>query len=309
MPSFDQHSESEPIKLLLIGDPGSSKSGSLASLANAGYRLVIADFDNGLSIMRQYLTGEGSKRVFYETFTDQIQQVGGVTRPLGEPQAFSSCMKLLDSWKFPERKFKLPGGKEVLYPAYSLGALSDWGEDTIFVIDSFTYMSYASMFYCIYMNDKDNSDRWLDWYPQDYKHCQRRLESVLEKLKSRQTRCHVIITAHLRYMGGGGVQVTHSKVDNTETRRVMDSREEGKGYPFTFGRNLPPMMGSYFNAVLMCERKMMMANLITNTQDMQIDLKNPRPDVVPNSIPISKGELHSGLARYFELLRGQAPKV
>jgi hypothetical protein len=48
MPSLDKHQSSEFTKLLLEGDSGSGKTGSLASLVAAGFKLRVLDMDNGL---------------------------------------------------------------------------------------------------------------------------------------------------------------------------------------------------------------------------------------------------------------------
>ena len=55
MASIRNHRASEVTKLLLVGDSGSGKTSSLASLANAGYNLRILDFDDGLAILPEYL--------------------------------------------------------------------------------------------------------------------------------------------------------------------------------------------------------------------------------------------------------------
>ena len=51
MAKLSAHKESKPFKGMIIGDSGSGKTGSLASLAAAGYKLVIMDFDSGLDIL------------------------------------------------------------------------------------------------------------------------------------------------------------------------------------------------------------------------------------------------------------------
>ena len=50
MPNLSKHQSSEFTKLLLMGDSKSGKTGALASLVLAGYKLRILDFDNGLEI-------------------------------------------------------------------------------------------------------------------------------------------------------------------------------------------------------------------------------------------------------------------
>ena len=50
MASIKNHTSVDVTKLLLVGDSGSGKTASLATLANAGYKLRILDYDNGLDL-------------------------------------------------------------------------------------------------------------------------------------------------------------------------------------------------------------------------------------------------------------------
>ncbi len=50
LPLLTSSLPSKPIKLALLGNSGDGKTGALASLANAGYRLAVFDFDGGLDI-------------------------------------------------------------------------------------------------------------------------------------------------------------------------------------------------------------------------------------------------------------------
>lgn len=63
---FSEHPASSRIKVMIIGDSGSGKTTALASLANAGYKLRILDFDSGLDILHHYL--EEPDNVNYHTF-------------------------------------------------------------------------------------------------------------------------------------------------------------------------------------------------------------------------------------------------
>ena len=53
MPSLANHQSNEFTKLLIEGDSGSGKTGALASLVKAGYKLRILDMDNGLDALKQ----------------------------------------------------------------------------------------------------------------------------------------------------------------------------------------------------------------------------------------------------------------
>ena len=56
MPPIGSHQSTNSTKLMLLGESGAGKSGALASLVTAGYKLRILDFDNGLDTLKNYLT-------------------------------------------------------------------------------------------------------------------------------------------------------------------------------------------------------------------------------------------------------------
>src|SRR6266478_131479 len=87
MPLIRDHPSSSTTKLLLIGHSSSGKTGSLASLPPAGFNLRIIDLDNGLDILKSYLTDstspyvkqdpECASRVSSITLTDSKIHSGG----------------------------------------------------------------------------------------------------------------------------------------------------------------------------------------------------------------------------------------
>ena len=106
MPMFKDHTVSSRTKLLLVGDSGSGKTGSLASLANAGYNLRIADFDNGLDVLVNYLEPEALDRVHYFTFRDSLKTAS----------AYNEFVKKLESWKDDSVDF---------------GSVKEWGDKDV----------------------------------------------------------------------------------------------------------------------------------------------------------------------------------
>ena len=74
MPKGSQHSSASLTKMLLIGESGSGKSGALASLAAADYKLRILDFDNGLDFLMRYMRKNHPDKI------DNIEFVSLLTR-------------------------------------------------------------------------------------------------------------------------------------------------------------------------------------------------------------------------------------
>ena len=124
------------VKLLLIGDSKSGKTGSLVSLVKAGYKLRVLDFDNLLDVLKYYVQKECPEligNVEYRTLRDKRKSSPEGPIIDGAPRAFSDAMKMLDNWKYTE------DGHET-----DLGKPSEWGPDCILVLDSLSRLCDAA---------------------------------------------------------------------------------------------------------------------------------------------------------------------
>jgi hypothetical protein len=178
VPTLDSHQSNQITKLLLIGDSGTGKTGALASLALAGYRLFILDFDNGLdSLVANIRRVDGSKlgNVEFESLRDKIKSVGP-SGPIfnGLPDAFSKAMKLLDKW----------GDKR---PA-------EFGPESVVVIDSLTFLSEAAFNWALSLNPTAKDRRQIYGAAQDA------IENVLAMLTGKDFNTNVVVISHVKYM-------------------------------------------------------------------------------------------------------------
>tara|TARA_R110002153_G_scaffold274298_2_gene448207 strand:- start:27902 stop:28690 length:789 start_codon:yes stop_codon:yes gene_type:complete len=211
MPALSAHQSATTTKMLLIGDPGSGKTGALASLARAGYNLRILDCDNGLDILANILAddAEAMARVSYITCTDKYKSIGGkICVPA--PTAWSKACSALDNWKTDTESF---------------GAIETWGEKDILIIDSLTLLSQQALAQVLALNSRPQGPPQI----QDWGIGMSAIEGLLGKLYSEAVSCNVILTAHITYIGEDADRV---------------------GYASTLGNKLPPKVGRYFNAVL-----------------------------------------------------------
>src|SRR5262252_6388431 len=121
MPTMDQWaSNGRPFKGLIIGDSGSGKTALVAYLANEGYELFWADFDNGLSIIPKIIKNPAAlKRIHYKTLTDKLEAKGGKIFLDGCPEAANTFQMMLANW--------IDGGKPY-------GAIHTWGVDRVLVL-------------------------------------------------------------------------------------------------------------------------------------------------------------------------------
>lgn len=287
MPSLASRPNSSLVKLLVIGDSGSGKTGALASLARAGLRVIIADFDNGVQILKSLLSPAEQEHVFVQTFQDErkpaVQSVtiGKEDQMAWGPIATKSTayplfIKALQNWE-------------------DLGSVNSWGSDTVLVIDSGTMMGSAILDYILFMQNRLGQHAQI----QEIGYAMDKEESTISMLTSSHIKCHVIFNYHIRYFGGGGA--VREKKAGSETGRIIeyDSDELGRGFPSALGRKLPPKVPRYFNSVLKLEARPSGIRAFSAIPTEQIALvKTIIPKSMPRELP-----LENGLAIFFELVQ------
>ena len=165
MPTLRDHPGNDRVQSIILGESGSGKTGLLSTLANAGYRLAVLDFDNGLDILKNggYLKGDAADRIFFETLATD------------DPASIEHMQKLINEW---------PG----------LGALTTWGAKDVLVIDSGTFMSNAMEIYCEKRKGPFKDPRQLMGA------CKEALCTLFEFLRGPKVRCNVIVNTHLRFV-------------------------------------------------------------------------------------------------------------
>jgi hypothetical protein len=280
---LSQHHASEIVKLLLVGDSGSGKTGALAALANAGYNLNIADFDNGSDILHSFVKPEAYDRINIEVLTDKMGiAADGSPIPIGEPTAWKRFANLLKDWTDSTSKEKF-------------GPITSWGPDRVLVVDSATLMGRAAMHYVKHVNNATLERDWGYYGP-----VMELEEKLLELVFSQQVACNVIITAHI--VSISEKQKINKPDSKGEDRLVSVDVGEPKAFPSFMGNKLPPKVGRYFNTVLQTKSFGANRKIITRTSE-DIELKTTIPNIVPASL-----DLENGLATYFKLVKDNANK-
>jgi hypothetical protein len=240
MPQLGENPANDPVKLLLLGHSSVGKTGALATLAAAGYRLFIYDFDNGTQILldETILPREFRKNVFVKTFTDKLKDAKGTVD--GAPTAFTGFIENLENWK----ELKTPGKPAVadttgkitqtaVLPTYEmLGNPGTWGPKDVLIVDSLTFLGNAAMRYTLFINNRMGQPPQL----QHWGEAIRMQEDVIARLYSEQVKCNVIICAHLLPVS-----------DNTDGG-IM------KLWPSALGNKLAPKIGRYFNNVWLIQK-------------------------------------------------------
>lgn len=266
MPALKNHHSSSTTKLLFVGDSGAGKTGALASLADAGYKIRILDLDNGVDVLRDLLTsGKYSstaiENVDYVTVTETMKNVGGKLVPV-KASVWQRVTSLLDKWVDGDTNH---------------GSITAWDSNTVLVIDSMTMLSDAALFYILAMNGR------LGQHPHqsDWGLAQSLIENLLRMLYDDGVKCNVIINCHIKPMG--------------------DDNGPDRYYPNTLGKALPPKVGRYFNTVLLAQtsgRGQNVKRQIFTVSQGTVECKNTAPSKVQLSYP-----LETGLADYFKAVR------
>lgn len=171
MPTADQHASSSFTKLIYIGDSSTGKTGSLASLVKAGYRLKVLDMDNGLDTLVYYARELGAPlaNIEYETYRDNYVASPGGPIIRGAPKAFTSALAKLTEW----------------------AAIED--PNTILVVDSLSALGRSAFEWAKGMNPASKDPR--QWYFA----AQTAIENTLAMLTSESLKMNVICISHVNY--------------------------------------------------------------------------------------------------------------
>lgn len=258
MPSLADHHSSHFVKLIYIGDSGTGKTGSLVSLLADGYNMRILDMDNGLDALVQHARQQQCdlSKVGYITVRDEYKSspMGPVVK--GAPKAFVNALKYLDKWE------------DESIPA-------EWGEETVFVLDSLSAFGKAAFEWAKGMNPSAKDPR--QWYFS----AQQAIENVIAMLTGEAFRCNVIVISHINYR----------EMQNGMT----------KGYANAIGSALGPTISKYFNTLIMAESTGSGTNVrrrIKTVPTGVVDLKTPNPFRLEAELP-----LESGLSTIFKILK------
>jgi hypothetical protein len=175
---MDQLLKSPVVKLLLIGDSGTGKTGSLASLVKAGSNVRLLDLDNGwesLASAVRHTCPDRLSSIAVEGVRDRYKS--SALGPIldGPPQAFVTAINFLDKWG-------------------DYGDPRKWGPDCVLCIDSLTFLSDAAFNWARAMNPGAKDMRQIYGAAQDA------IEHVLALLTGSDFNTNVIVTSHIKFI-------------------------------------------------------------------------------------------------------------
>lgn len=239
------------IKLLIVGDSGTGKTGAVFPLIEDGYDTVFLDYDNKIAsgilpILIKSKCPDRLGSVDVEALRDPLK--ASALGPIvdGMPTAFVKGMELLDKW--------------------SDGTIpKKWGQtnpNKLLVIDSLTFLSDSAFNWAKGMNPSAKDPR--QWFYT----AQQAVEGVISLVTSAKFECNVIVIAHVDWV---------NRPDGTM-----------KGYPTTIGKALGPTIPAYFENMALCQT-VAGKRTIQTAPTALIDLKNPAAFKMVPTLPQDTG--------------------
>ena len=212
MPKLEAAGTSTIVKVLLIGDSGTGKTGAIHSLVKAGYFVHVWDFDNKIAggilpILVKRDCPEKLSNVDYEPLRDKFKSSGLGPIPDGLPTAFTKGLALLDKWT------------DGTSP-------KEWGERHVVVIDSLTFMSDAAFNWAKAMNPSVKEPR--QWFYT----AQQVIEGTIAMMTADSFRTNLVVIAHINWQ---------NRPDGTM-----------KGFPSSVGTALNSTIPAYFENMAQC---------------------------------------------------------
>jgi len=276
MPNGSTFKQSQIVKVLLMGESGSGKTGSLASLALAGYKLRILEFDNGVDSLIGAVSRADPKKlsnIEYISLRDKIKSSQTGPEFDGTPLAFVDGMKLLDDWD----PAKCTGLDAESRQDTKFGPPKAWGAECVLVIDSLTFLAQAALNYQLGMNPtagQKNGANMLALYGT----AQKAVVHVLGLITAKTFNTNVVVISHIEY----------------------EERSDGlKGLPRAIGKAINSDIPTYFNAMILSDidqttKKRRIQTVPTN----MVDLKNPAAHKMQKIL-----DVENGLAEFFKVLK------
>lgn len=244
MPSLDS-AEAQPfVKILVIGDSGSGKTGGLISLLQAGYYIHVIDFDNGLTFVANWCRKhrpELLRNIDFVYLRDQYRYdpIDRMMKFVSPAKAYHAATKLLDKWE-------------------DGSAPAEWGDKHILVIDSITNLGIAALNQAYTIKPRSSSGNKPDGQ-MIYGMAQEAVSGFISACLSPAFATNVIFMTHVaeQELGDGSV----------------------KAFPTTIGKALSRNLAKDFNDIFVVERNMGGKIQVRTVPTGKVDAKTSALDI------------------------------
>jgi hypothetical protein len=234
---------------MIAAEPGDGKTGSLVSLAEAGFNVRLLDYDGNLEPLMAYGSPEALARIDAVTLQDKLADVGEVNKYLASeqiPTAFTRGYKLLTKgWKYTE------GDTTV-----DLGKASEWGPETVVVLDSLSAMGEAAMRRAMAGHNKTP----FNMTSQVWGHAAKDQTDFVKMMAFHKNRFHVIVLAHKRTLSAADIITQNDDAKGNEKIKevkieMLELLPPAKEYPVAITKNLSRAIAKELPTLLTIERK------------------------------------------------------
>jgi len=227
-------------KILVLGYPKAGKTGALACMLEH-YRLRMISLDGNIRPLLTYAKPEARKNLEVVMLRDKQRILARqqAPSPVGSPKTLERIDQLLD-----EGEFEDPNTKKIV----KWGPLSEWGDDTILVIDPLTALARIVMRRQLALSGRERQGPlYRDWLL-----AQNVLDAWVEERTAADLKCGVMILAHL-------VMIEPKEAgekDEEATKKIRSQAAEvvpARLFPKTLGRALSPTIAQHFDATVLVE--------------------------------------------------------
>lgn len=322
---LDAVGSADGAKIMLIGENGSGKTGSKASLIVAGYKLRSIDTDRGIRILRSLLTDPHYPyaKLVKERNIDLNDAVRYVSvdipmafreviprGPDGKPDVSKKASLLapthanawawisdqLTDWQEPPRWLRKPQEQ----PTHKMGNVASWGPEYVLDIDSFSTLSMMCYYHAQQLNGRLGArDEGYD-YQRDVGSAQAQLRRFLELISCDAIRCNVIVNTHITRL-----DMSSGAIESPDQRKRDQRPIDARGFPSAIGRALSPNMGKYFNDIYVVNQSGSGSYVKRTISTVPAEVMGANVSA-KNSVYLEhEYDISTGLLEIFTALRGQ----
>lgn len=256
MASMKELGASHVWRIAAVGDPGSAKTGAIASVVNGGgYNLRIIDLDGNTEPLFQFIDREHWGKVDIQRVEEDLYLKGAAERYTeadGKPELVGQFKPLTS-----DVKTKNPIAFRTIWALLEdwpqFGPVEKWGPKDILMIDSASPIIFAAERKVMKITGHDSQTRTFD----DQRQTNSEFLGLLERLKSRRrTPCNLYVTFHRKLQAPEMIQESRTQKMPELNKEVLEKKAAvlpTKFYPNAPGRACGPLVGSYFSTVLLFE--------------------------------------------------------
>lgn len=284
------------VSMLAVGYAGAGKTGMIAALLNAGFKVRMLDFEGNIDPIVAFTEPAGLKNLDAVLLEDEMRMGAQHMEPLGIPKSFDRALQLMNEWKYTAED-----GTEV-----NLGKSVEWGADTVLLVDSVSGLNESVMRRAMKMM---NVTTGTQPPVAVYNAAVADELAFIQRVNKKSNRYHVIFLAHLTMIGPDIPMSAKSEDSEVKELKIQLALEKAdllptRLYPKAVTKGFSQQIAKEFPTLVEVVREVhngKTKRVIKTTSGANLDTKFPAKNA-ETSYPIE-----TGLATIFEALGVKAP--